>query len=131
MLFNAHKHALALWTQAELKGVSIVSVNIVMTQNCPQPLKPPPARYPIIWLCTQAEDSKGWSYYLFSVTTQMVSQAARLMGVHVLFIARITDNDTVAQVVKCTPVIVLHQADEITLFKWHPTCPCSAGAPRR
>lgn len=38
------------------------------------------------------------------------------------------DNDTIAQVVKCTPVIVLHQADEITLFRWHPTCPCCAGA---
>lgn len=111
--------------------MSIVSVNIVMTQSCPQPLKPPPARYPIIWLCTQTEDSEGCSYYLFSVTTQMVSRADRLMGIHVLFIAGIRDNDTVAQVVKCTPVIVLHQADEITLFKWHPTCPCSAGALRR
>lgn len=38
------------------------------------------------------------------------------------------NNDTIAQVVKCTPVIVLHQADEITLFRWHPTCPYSAGA---
>lgn len=32
------------------------------------------------------------------------------------------DNDTAAQVVKCTPVIVLCRAEEIMLFKWHPAC---------
>lgn len=61
----------------------------------------------------------------------MVSQADRLMGIRVVFIAEVADDDTIAQVVKCTPFIALHQADEITLFKEHPACPCSAGAFRR
>lgn len=59
----------------------------------------------------------------------MVSQADRLMGATCAVYCGRADNDTIAQVVKCTPVIVLHQADEITLFRWHPTCPCSVGGP--
>lgn len=93
--------------------------------------KPPILSSLIIWLSIQRKHSKGWSYYRLSVTTQMVSQADRLMGIRVVFIAEVADDDTIAQVVKCTPLIVLHQADEITLFKEHPACPCSAGAFRR
>lgn len=110
-----------------------------MTKASPQSLQPP-RRYhtllsQIIWLSIQricstheARASRGRSYYLCSVTTQMVSQTERLMGIHVLFIAG-RQIMTPAQVVKCTPVIVLHQADEITLFRWHPTSPAPPGLP--
>lgn len=74
----------------ELKGVHIVSMNTLMTQAYLQPLQPPHGYDNqlslITWLSIQREDSRGWSYYLFSVTTQMVSQTDRLMGIHV-FIA--------------------------------------------
>lgn len=77
----------------------------------------------IIWLSIHREGSRSWSYYLCSMTTQMVSQTDRLMGDTCAIYYGEADNDTIAQVVKCTPVIVLHHADEITLF----ACPCSTG----
>lgn len=71
----------------ELKGVSM---NILTTPAIPavsttssqisQPALPD-------HLAQMSEDSGDWSYCLFSLTTQMVSQTDRLMGIHVLFIA--------------------------------------------
>lgn len=89
--------------------------------NPPHHLHPPPPLQPrwssyhnllrlIICLSIQSVDSRGRSYYLFWVTTQMVNQTARLMGaggggVYMCCLLQgEVDNDTTAQVVQCTPV---------------------------
>lgn len=104
-------------TLLELKGVSLdVLLTGVMAVASTAPSQ-----------FSQAAQRSERTYYLCSMTTQMVSQTERLMGIHAVYCGE-ADNDSEAQVVKCTPVIVLHQADEITLFRWHPTGPCSTGA---
>ena len=92
----------------------------------------------IIWLSIQREDSRRlvllpfFFFFFFFFPARQHRWSARQIdwwGLHGAVYCGRADNDTIAQVVKCTPVIVLHQADEITLFRWHPTCPCSVGGP--
>lgn len=73
-------------------------------------------------LSIQRADSRGWSYYLFRVTTQMVSQTARLMGIHVLLTAG--KEIMTPQLRWCNVHQLLWpiRADEIALFR----CPTPA-----
>lgn len=108
-------------------------MDILMTQAYLQSLQPPHGYDKllslIIWLSILREGSRRLVLLPFQRYNTDGQPDRQIDGDTWAIYCGEADNDTIAQVVKCTPVIVLHQADEITLFRWHSPCPCSAGAP--
>lgn len=77
----------------------------------------------IIWLSTRREDKRGLVLLPPHRDNTDGRPGSSADGGYMRYLLRgIADNDTTAQVVKCTPVIVLRRADEIMLFKKHPAC---------